>query len=424
MRICIGIFLLLVSSVAQCLAQGGSLYSRFGIGEVRSLVTAQSAGMGFAGSAIPDLFYIHRINPAMLTTIDQTRIAGDFGYIGYFASSPRASGYQVVAGFEGASLAIPIWQFVVSTGILPYSRLNYRQTQRGTTVIGLDTLSYSFSYFGLGGLNSVPIAVGFTPLRSEKLGIFRVGAALNFLFGTTTQGSEHRFDVLELVDSAIEFEDRLAMQTWTFGLGYTSKQGIFAQSDLFSLSVAFSSRASAEGTRRTILTNNLGNSQTQRRDTLNEVSGWVSLPSVLTIGLAYSGTPNYIVAADVMLQDWSAAEYFGQRAELQRRAVRFSLGAEVIPSLEVRTNLFSRIAYRIGAYYYQTNWQIGNTGIDEWGLTAGLGIPLSAESSRLDISLQYARRGTTTNGLIEESIFRFGAALNIGERWFLQRKIE
>lgn len=423
-RIRLFLLLLLLGIATESRAQGGSLYSRFGIGEMRLQLTAQAAGMGFAGSAIPDLFYINRLNPAMLTAINQTRISGDFGYIGYFASSPRASGYQVVAGFEGASIAIPIGQFVVSTGILPYSRVNYKQTQRGITVIERDTLDYAFSYFGLGGLNAVPIAVGLTPFQDEKWGVLRLGTAFNFLFGTTTQGSEHRYNVFELVDSAIEFEDRLAAQTVTVGIGYTSKQGIFMQSDLLSLSVAFTTAASAEGTRKTILTNNLGSTQFQRRDTLSEVSGQVRLPSSLSVGIAYSGNPNYIVAADLLLQDWSQAQYFNQRTELQRNAMRLSLGAEVIPSLEVRAGLFSRIAYRAGVYYYQTNWQIGGTGVDEWGLTVGMGIPLSAESSRLDISLQYARRGTTANNLIEENIIRFGAALNIGERWFLQRKIE
>lgn len=98
--------------------------------------------------------------------------------------------------------------------------------------------------------------------------------------------------------------------------------------------------------------------------------------------------------------------------------MRIALGVEIIPSTEMRSNIFSRIAYRVGSYYHQTNLQVGGTGIDEWGITFGMGIPLSAESSCLDIYLHYALRGTKENNLIQENIFRIGAALNIGERWF------
>jgi hypothetical protein len=413
---------------SAALAQGGSLYSRFGVGEVRVQATAQSAGMGFAGAAIADPFYINRINPAMLTAIDQARVSGDFSYIGYLAGTTRTSGYQVVAGWEGASLAIPVWnaRVVLSTSLLPYSRINYEQTQQGQfiTQSSSDTVSYTFSYLGLGGLNYAPVAVGAVPFNDEKWGTLRLGSALNFIFGTSTQGSEHRFDAFEFVDSAIEFEDRLAGTSFTLGVAYSSKQGIFASADQFSIGFSFTTGATLKGTRQTILTNNLGSAQFQSRDTLLISDGEAKLPSAMTMSVAYTANPNLTIAADLTLQEWANARYFGAQSEYQRNALRLALGTEIIPSSEVRANVFLRSAYRFGAYYHQTNLQIGGVGIDELGITFGVGIPLSAESSRLDIYLHYALRGTKENNLIQENIFRIGAALNIGEKWFLQRKIE
>ncbi|MFN3393083.1 MAG: hypothetical protein ACK41G_04120 [Candidatus Thermochlorobacter sp.] len=409
-------------------AQGGSLYSRFGIGELRTPMTAQMAGMGFAGSALPDPLYINRANPAMLTAIDQARISGDFTYIGYLAGTTQTSGYQVVAGFEGASLAIPIWnaRVAISTGILPYSRINYKQTQRDFTVAPTtgDTVNYSFSYFGLGGLNRVPVAIGVIPFKDENWGTMRLGGAINFIFGASTQGSEQIFDTFEFVDSAINFEDRLAGTTFTLGAAYSSKQGIFTSSDQVMLGAALTTATTLRGTRQTILTKNLGNAQFQARDTLTVVDGEAKLPSSLVMAVAYKGNANYTIAADVLMQDWSSVSYFGRQNELQRNAMRIALGVEIIPSTETRSNIFSRIAYRVGSYYHQTNLQVDGIGINEWGITFGMGIPLSAESSCLDIYLHYALRGTKENNLIQENIFRIGAALNIGERWFLQRKIE
>lgn len=391
-------------------------------------MTAQMAGLGFAGGAIPDPFYINRANPAMLTAIDQARISGDFTYIGYLSGTTQASGYQVVAGFEGVSLAIPLWnaRVAISTGILPYSRINYEQTQRGSVITQPtgDTANYAFSYFGLGGLNSVPIAIGAIPIKDETLGTLRLGGAINLIFGASTQGSEHVFDTFEFVDSGIEFEDRLAGTTFTLGAAYTSKEGIFTTSDQFSLGGSLTTGATLSGSRQTILTNNLGNAQFQTRDTLSLIEGEAKLPSTLMLAIAYSGNPNYTVALDLMMQDWTNASYFGRQDELRRNAMRIALGAEITPSAETRGSVFARTAYRFGAYYHQTNVQVGGIGINEWGITFGMGIPLSAESSRLDIYLHYALRGTRENNLIQENIFRIGAALNIGERWFLQRKIE
>jgi hypothetical protein len=415
------------SSVA--LAQGGSLYSRFGIGEIRTQATAQSAGMGFAGAAIPDPFYINRINPAMLTAVDQARVSGDFSYIGYLATTAQASGYQVVAGWEGASLAIPIWnaRVVLSTGLLPYSRINYKQTQQGRFVAqsSSDTVRYTFSYRGLGGLNSAPVAVGVVPVKDEeKWGVLRLGSAINFIFGASTQGSEHQFAAFELVDSAIEFEDRLAGTSLTLGAAYSTRQGIFAAADQFTLGVSWTTGTTLKGTRQAILINNLGSSQFQTRDTLWVLDGEAKLPSSITISTAYTANSSLTIAADLTVQEWADIRYFGAQSEIQRNALRLALGAEIIPSSEARANVFLRSAYRLGAYYHRTNIQIAGTGIDELGITFGMGIPLSAESSRLDIYLHYALRGTKESNLIQENIFRIGAALNIGEKWFLQRKIE
>jgi len=52
------------------------------------------------------------------------------------------------------------------------------------------------------------------------------------------------------------------------------------------------------------------------------------------------------------------------------------------------------------------------------GVTAGLSIPTAIPGTTIDLNIDVGRRGTTSNGLVEDRYFRFGLNINFGERWF------
>jgi hypothetical protein len=51
----------------------------------------------------------------------------------------------------------------------------------------------------------------------------------------------------------------------------------------------------------------------------------------------------------------------------------------------------------------------GNT-VDEWGFSVGSGVPLPSKSGRIDISLEYRKRGNLPENILKES----GIVLNLG----------
>ncbi len=416
--------LALAALSATAFAQGGSLYSRFGVGELRYAPTGQAAGMGYIGVGIADGLYINRLNPAMLSSIDQARIAGDFSYIGYAAQASTRSAYQTVVGFEGAGLAFPIWKLVVSTGLYPYSRMNYLQNEAGAfrSTAG-DTIQFDYTYSGVGGLNTVPITIAAAPFSDETLGTLRLGASLNFAFGVFEEASESTFFPATFSNAALDREDRLSGVGYTLGVGYTSKRGLFSAADQLTLGAAFNSPVTLNGTRQSIVTTSWL-TQNERRDTIGTTSGQAALPSSLALGISYRGNDTYVLGVDIALQNWSDFRYFNDDVSFRRNSLRVGVGGEVVQSQDLRAGFFQRAAYRAGVYYQQTNVAVQGTGIDEFGVTAGIGLPLAAESARLDLNLQYTSRGTTAQNLIRENIFRINVSLNIGERWFLQRKIE
>ena len=105
--------------------------------------------------------------------------------------------------------------------------------------------------------------------------------------------------------------------------------------------------------------------------------------------------------------------------------MRLSAGVEVLPAgNNIFANYLARVAYRLGVFYDQEYIQPdGITDINTVGLTGGLSIPLGVPGTRLDVISEIGRRGQTGNGLVRDTFFKFGLNLNIGERWFVKRKL-
>jgi hypothetical protein len=395
----------------------GSLYSVFGLGDLAYLPSSQSGGMGYVGVAVPSSLYINRVNPAMISSINTTRIVGDLSYTGFSATGNLGSTYQAFTGFNGAGFAVPIWKSVFATGIYPYSRLDYNQRQIGRLELPeTDTVSLEYRYRGIGGLSTVPLALAFTPYNNRFRGTVRLGVSVNIMFGTVERTRETFLGSALTPQLTNRVEERASGTTFTFGGSYT-KPRLFSRTDLLSFGASFTTGSSLNGERRDFLSGN-GIS-----DTLQSPTGTVTLPSTLALGISYLSEA-YLLGLDVVLQNWSSFEYFGEDVSYTRNSFRLGIGGEKQPSRERLAKFFERIAYRAGAYYHQTPLRLAGTAIDEIGFTAGVGIPVSGEFSRFDINFEYAMRGTTAQSLIQENIFRVRFALNAGELWFQKRKIE
>jgi hypothetical protein len=106
-----------------------------------------------------------------------------------------------------------------------------------------------------------------------------------------------------------------------------------------------------------------------------------------------------------------------------RNSSRFSIGAERAGVTAMRATWSEKVSYRVGTTYYQTYYSLGGENINEWTVTAGLGLPFSGES-RLNIAAEFGTRGTTANGLVKDKIFRMTFSLNISDLWFVRAEEE
>ena len=146
------------------------------------------------------------------------------------------------------------------------------------------------------------------------------------------------------------------------------------------------------------------------------------IPTMLGAGFTYVYDGRLTVGADVMLQNWSKTSFLNNSDAFSNRC-RISLGAEYMPNPMGRSYL-SVVKYRVGAYYSQPYYKMeGKRAADEYGVTAGFGLPIPRTRSILSISGQYVRVSGKHAGLLDENTFRVCIGVTFNERWFFKRKV-
>ena len=84
----------------------------------------------------------------------------------------------------------------------------------------------------------------------------------------------------------------------------------------------------------------------------------------------------------------------------------------------------SRIAYRLG--FYSDNLYISpavDTKIGIFAITGGLGLPTLFAGTRVDLTFEIGTRGTMDQNLVRDRFIGVSATINVGELWFLRRRL-
>jgi hypothetical protein len=55
-------------------------------------------------------------------------------------------------------------------------------------------------------------------------------------------------------------------------------------------------------------------------------------------------------------------------------------------------------------------------------MSFGLGIPAGGLFSNINTTVEFGKRGTTDQNLVEENFINFQFSLSLNDRWFIERK--
>ena len=426
--IVVGLAVLTVSEDVKAQSvRAGSVYSRFGIGEIQAFHSSQVAAMGGGGYALSSGRYKTFSNPASWSNQVLTGVSGGLSYEGLTIDDGTNEVSRVGSGsLSSIQFGFPLLVRRLGVGLsfAPFTRVGYDirvlDQLDGSTATG-DSANYTIDYLGNGGLHSFTAGLGLA--INPRLS---VGVSTDFIFGLLEETRETNF-----VDPAFA-STRLTQATRLSGLRATigvqgNLTGVAKDGDRLSIGLAFTTPTTLNGNR----TNVFGTSQD--RDTLGtSIDTSVSLPIGVAGGLAYSFDSRWVFLADFAYQPWTNFEsettlpgYTPGNPNTLRNRIRVSGGAEVLPAgRDVFAPYWERVAYRLGFFYDQGYISPdGITDINTIGITAGLSVPMGVPGTRVDIISEVGRRGQTLNGLVRDTFFKFGLNLNIGERWFVKRKL-
>src|SRR5690606_35510693 len=153
-------------------------------------------------------------------------------------------------------------------------------------------------------------------------------------------------------------------------------------------------------------------------------------PTRTTVGLGFGEDKKWFMGAEYSFQQFSDFEnrFLGLDNVTYNNASTYAFGGYWIPDHTALTGYFKRVVYRAGLRYDKSGLEVNNKEINNFGITFGLGLPLSGAPldtyfSNLNLGFELRRMGTTDANLIEESYLKINIELYLNDKWFQKRKI-
>ncbi len=391
-----------------------SPYSRFNLGDLEPQGFVVNRSMGGAGVALRMPNLINSINPASYTTQDTLSFIWDVAMKGNFINYQTSSQSLKQRNFNFDHLAFSACMskyIYLSAGLIPYSKTGYNYIDLYQFP---DSEIIKNEYVGTGNINRFYFGNAYS-LFNRRIS---VGYNVSYLFGQIKNQTYINF-----INSAgedygyytVNTQD-LSISGWLFTLGVQWQIPISNRANI-TLGATYEPQTKLSANKISIL-NRSNDTLSYKQDT-----GKYVIPGRLAFGLGLQINDNFTFVADYTMQKWSKADFFGKNDSL-RDSRRVSLGMEYVRNKFSYTSYLARIRFRLGVYYDNTYLNIKNTGIDDYGISVGLGLPLKRSNSLINIGYEMGRRGTTKNQLIQDNYQRVYISLSLYDFWFYKRKYD
>ncbi len=394
-------------------ASGGSIYSRFGKGDVSNFYFARQMAIGGGGASLIGSNNIFVYNPASIAGIKLTRVETGLRSYGNNLTTNTQSVYYSKTLFSGFAMALPIERslgIAVSFGIVPFTNVNYAVKQSITNSIGDD---YNLTLEGSGGISKIFLGTSYRLPFGWLL-----GAQYEYYFGKIDYTSKLVFSETSSYKNAgfTNSNGHHGMGA-NFGLISNDMSSIFGSESIsdFRIGAFFNYFANlhTDSTFTAIASDG-------RLDVENG-SALTKIPYKIGIGASIKFSKAYLFTLDFLYQPWSQYEISGIRSVNLTDYTKYSLGFEYKNNYSRNLNFWERIALRAGLSYENTQYTFNGEGINQYAIHAGVGIPVTF-SNNLDIGFMAGVRGTKSNNLIKEYFYKLDVSVSFGELWFVRQE--
>lgn len=406
---CSSCALLLVVMSASMLAQGGSNYSIFGLGDIRQSTGAAYDGMGGTVYSTPSDVMINFCNPALWTDVKTTRIQGGYRFNQVSISTSTSSTANNNGKLDGASVLFALDTTAgvsACIGLMPSTSVNYIFSK--PIIVPLPdsgSITGRTRYAGTGGLTSA-FAGGAFEINDH----LSVGIRALFHFGVITDSAETSID-RAVSNSAITVRNDHLYSTgltvgvqaipaadWTIGAALTYTSNLQYDSDVI-----------------------YGRTDQVGADTLT-LSGSSPMPFIAGLGASYR-SGKFLFVADMEYQSLSKMTYRLGGPGSFDNAMRASFGVSRIGTQSAGAAYLDKVNFNFGLGLNNLPYTVNGHRIGEYYASVGAQLPFGG-AAMVDMALTLGSRGTTDFQLLSEQFLRFSVTLSVGEVWFIPFKRE
>lgn len=397
-----------LSGITQAQNNTNSPYTRYGFGQLADQGFGNSKAMGGIAYGLRDGTEINVLNPASYTAIDSLTFLFSGGLT---VQNTNFSSNGIKMNAKNSSFDYIAMQFrlgkriAVSAGFVPFSSVGYSMSET-KTLNDKETTATSV-YSGDGGIHQLFAGAGFKILKNLS-----VGANISYLYGTVTHSVTTTYSDGSAFTAGIANKIEVRDYKLDLGAQYTHN---FGKDNSVTLGLVYSMKHGMHG-------------DAYRNTSASGVSGdtiknGFDFPNMFGAGFTYKHKNNLTIGFDYTFQQWSKAKYYEKDGFFTDRS-KYAVGAEFIPN-PVGRNYFSRIKYRVGAYYSNPYIKVNEMkGADEYGVSAGFGLPVFQNKSLVNFSAQFVKVNGKNFNLVDETYMKFSIGITFNERWFLKTKVQ
>lgn len=393
-----------------------SPYSFYGIGDVKFRGTAENRAMG--GLTIyTDSIHLNFQNPASYSNLKLTTFSLGGTYLTTDLSTNKQSEKARRTAVDYLALGLPLGKFGVGFGLMPYSSVGYNiQSNTAATSTNPEEIK---QYSGTGGINKVFFGIGYA--LTKKLS---VGIDYSYNFGKIQTYSFRFIEGIQYGTREKNLSD-ITGGTLTAGLNFTTsinkKLNGFA-----SLTYSPDSKLTSLNSRNiaTIQYSSSGAEIIVEPLDVDVANTNLTIPSKLAVGFGVGQNKKWMLGTEITFQKSSN---MGNRFNdinnvIYENSTRFAIGGFYIPNFNAFSKYYEKIIYRGGFRYENTGLIINNTSVNDYAVTAGIGLPLMGVFSNINIGLEYGQRGTTSANLVQENYTNISIGLSLNDKWFQKRR--
>ncbi|MDH4403102.1 MAG: hypothetical protein QE264_02520 [Flavobacterium sp.] len=393
-----------------------SPYSFYGIGDVKFKGTAENRAMG--GLTIySDSIHLNFQNPASYSNLKLTTFSLGGTYLTTDLETNSQSEKARRTAIDYLAVGLPFGKFGVAFGLMPYSSVGYN-IQSNTAATATDPQEIK-QYSGTGGINKVFFGVGYALTKKLSIGI-----DYSYNFGKIQTYSFRFIEGLQYGSREKNISDitgGLLNAGLTFNTPINKKLNGFA-----SLTYSPDSKLSSSNYRNiaTIQYSSTGAEILVQPSDIDVANTTITLPSKLAVGFGIGQNKKWMLGTEITFQKSSnMGNRFNDINDVNyENATRYSFGGFYIPNYNSFSKYYEKIIYRAGLRYENTGLIINNTSIKDYGVTAGVGLPLIGVFSNVNIGFEYGQRGTTSANLVQENYTNITIGFSLNDKWFQKRR--